>query len=289
MAAIISFLVPSQIDSSNPCCCIDAPITLERYALTTTTTPSGYSVEDTITVRGIDYVVSILLTVSGDQISGTAKFTKIRGNKIVNNLLFRQFTSFPSIPLYNQWDKIYLAGVWDTAIIELRDDATASPPTGSLNRSVTMTVEAMCLVSNTGEVVNRSIKNVSLTGSDTTGWKTNADIKLSLAAYNNSTFQVYELTLLKGALVQLYLRQVIVSGTISTFVQPQGGDKKEVNTKFRSAPTTSDYNIKFPWTNQWSIADTDNPSVSLILPSTIIYFLPSDLRIVWKIKLDGEK
>lgn len=293
MAASLKLIFPTTVDRRNPCCCISQSILHEQILLDTITNPTGYTGTGVITVRENEYDVNAVLSVAGDQIGGNISFLHRRRNITTNNLLANQRTPFPSVPIFNEWNGLRMNGFGDTGILELSDrDINDIDDSGLKNDSVSAIFEATAVQS--GVILTTDKKEFALDGSDDEAWTTRpSSITLrfvnELIAATTIQFNLDEFALL----VRPGYTQIL--GKVTSYSRPDASSSAPAivaSQQFTSPYTTSLYNTVFPWSNQWSLIDNANPSVSLLDPEIMLPVAPSpgfgsDIQIIVSIKVTG--
>jgi len=298
MPTTMKLIFPTTVDRRNPCCCLDQCIRHDQRLLDTVPNTIGYTGTGIITVRDIEYDVNANLSVAGDQIGGNVSFYNRRKRVTVDNALALQRTSFPSIPIFNEWNGLKMNGFGDTGILELSDRTLTKMAddflggSGSKNSAIEAVLEATAIRKPFNTIVSTSRKRFPLNGTDPTTWSPLAPKKVALIMPEETTittveFEINELTLVvRPSAVQIF-------GKMTSYTQRDTlGDFPidAVTKQFSSPSTTSLYNTTFPWSNQWSLIDNLNPSVSLLNPVLMFPYLPTpDLQIVVTIKVTGSQ
>ncbi len=295
MPANIKLIFPTTVNRNNPCHS-DQYIRHEQFILDTTSSPTGYAGSGIITVRNIDYEVTVALNVAGDQISGNASFYHRTKRATIDNVLIGQKTSFPSIPVFNEWAGLRLTGFGDTGILELSDKDTASVASpANTNDAIKATFEITIFKSYDYFVVSNDSQQTALTGSDADYW--------SQSNQSTITAQIVDVSLAATVQVQLSDLKLVVrpgtaqiSGTIITTVMIAGAGEGEPSTvytrveSFTSPLTASQYNSIFPWSNQWLLIDNLNPTMSLLDPHVMLPdSITADYHVVVAINIVGSK
>lgn len=301
MASRLTLVFPTTIDRRNPCCGVDQCIRHERIQLDVTPNLSGYVGVGTIKVRDHKYDVNANLTVSGDQIGGNIKFYHQRRKITVDNNLSQQRTSFPQLPVFNEWAGLRLTGFGDTGILELSDGMVGTGGggggggggTGERNSQVQAVLEATALRSPFNTIISTEQTSFDLSGTDQTQWDANEPQTVTLVLPEGD-----EITTIQFTLDELTLSvrpgQTQIFGYLTTtttrYLNIAAADPLIVQRSYSSNSTTSLYNSAFPWTNQWSLVDNLNPSISLINPGIMLPYLPTeDIIIIVTAKVIGSQ
>lgn len=287
MPATLKLIFPSTIDRSNPCCCIGQSIHHEQVILDTVPNPAGYTGTGLITIRNNQYDVNAKLSVAGDQIGGNISFLYRRRNTTVDNSLGYQKTSFPSIPILNEWVGLRMNGFGDTGILEL-SDKDLSTSGGRVNKAVSAVFEATALQKSV--IISTDKKEFALSGSDDATWSSKQSL-ITLMIPNGSAVSTIQFELNKlDLLVQPGSAQIFGKLTSYTNADSATTSADVATQQFSSSFTTSLYNSVFPWSNQWSLVDNTNPSISVVNPDIMLPFIPSsDIQIVVTFKVTGSR
>lgn len=296
MPVTMKLIFPTTVDRRNPCCCLDQCIRHDQFLLDTVPSTVGYTGTSTITVRDNDYDVTANLATAGDQIGGNIAFYNRRKRTTVDNALALQRTSFPSIPIFNEWNNLRLNGFGDTGILELSDRSLTAVDDGgggggAKNDAIDAILEVTAIRKPFNTIVSTDKKRFALDGTDATTWSPSPE-KVTLIlpeglVITTVEFEINELTLVvRPGAVQIF-------GKMSSYTKPDSLSSDPpitVTKQFSSPSTTSLYNTVFPWSNQWSLVDNLNPSVSLLNPTLMLPYLPtSDLHIVVTLKVTGSQ
>lgn len=282
-----NIVVPSVIDTSNPCCCTDTVIKLERYPLIVTTTAGGISGNSLIKIRDIDYQTAINISFGGDSLSGSVKFTKIRHNKITDNVLAPQRTAFPTVPFSHEWTGLRLYGIGDFVTLEVKDTGSVGPVTGGQNTRVTGEFKAELVQISTNTIITTVKQAYNFAGSDTLGWTDTVGTVLQLPInIPGSDLITYTIGLRKSNLVAKP-GTIQVSGTVKMTKSAAGSSSSGFTSDFNSLPTISDYNSKFPWINSWTVLDTKEPLLALLPYDATFLAVPADYRIILTLTASG--
>lgn len=286
MTTVLKLVFPVIVN--NQYCRNEHSVQHQQIFLSVTKNSIGYTSNDTITIRNDEYDVATDLSVSGDQISGTIRFYDRRRKKTINNVLYDQHTTFPNMPIRNEWYNIKINGYGDIGILEISDNNTKTSNEGYKNSDIAATLEAIAIQNSS--IISNNKTEFLLNGSDDVNWSCKPQ-SVAIGIPNNSAitsikFDITELSLLlwPGA-NEIYGKSVVRIKPDSLFYL-----EYTRYASFSSPSTTSLYNTSFPWSNQWSLIDNINPTVSLIDPKMALVFLPSDdIQVLITLKVTGDK
>lgn len=294
MITTLKMIFPTTIDRNTPICCLNQCIRHEQIALETVITPTGCTASGDIVIRDIDYSVEANLSLAGDEIGGTITFVHKRKRIPITNNLTLQKTSFPYLPIFNEWNRLKLSGFSDFITLELSNRSLTTnniEDNGERNDSINLVLEAIAIQSSTNSIISNQKTPIGLRGSDNTSYSLNRSNKSILTIQKDSIissmeFELNELTLIiEPGTAKIY-------GKLTTYIKPDitNNSTITISKPFNSQLTISLYNNTFPWSNQWSLIDNLNPSLSLISPSFITTYLPdTDVQIVVSVKVTGSQ
>lgn len=282
-----NLIVPSVTDTLNHCCCIDSPITQERYPISVVATAGGITGSGILKIRNIDYQTAINIVYGGDSLSGSAKFTKVRHNKITDNVLAPQRTAFPTVPFNHEWTGLRLYGIGDFVSLEIKDTGSSTPTTGSLNTKVSGEFKAELIQLSTNTITATAKQAFNYVGSDSAGWADATGVTLQLPVnIPGLTLITYIIGLRKSNIVVIP-GTVQASGSIKMNKVQDGISRTGFSSDFNSLPTISDYDTKFPWLNNWTILDTSEPLMALLPYDATFLAVPDDYRIIVTLTVSG--
>ncbi len=293
--AIMQFQVPATTTNQFIMPCSSAkPTILQAVEVKPVTQRNGYTYTGKITLRGIDYQVTVKLTQAGDEMSGTVDTKRIDNDKLIQNVLPPQPTAFPTMPNSNIWDRIKFSGINDYVTLIVDSNFTLSLPSGPRNKSITVGMSFTVIDTTLNKSVDSDNRPVELKGSDEKGWNLPKDIGQFHLAITNA----YE-TAIYGKVIGLYFDYDAINVSLSTnSVQISGklqywSDKDGVMTTkdvmpFSSNYESSIYNKKFPWSNKFTIFDSLNLSQGVISTSSLLPSLPQEYQIVLMITITGK-
>lgn len=280
-----NLIVPSQNNRLNSCCCTNNNKELMRVPIDIKTVAGGFAAVQNVVVNGIDYNANINVLRGAGTLSGTAKFTKIRHNRIFENILSAQPTAYPALPFANEWHGLKLYGLGDFASLEILNDLLLIPGVG-VNSSVSGKFELELWKTSTNEIVNTKATQFALLGDDASGWLYEPATELSIVINDFGSSPVVYTTKLSNFSVGLKPGSVNCDGDIN-IVRAEDSSKLVRSWSFSSGSTDSKYNSFFPWINSWAIVDTSMPSESLTPFNSTDLNVPQGYRLRTVISVSG--
>lgn len=256
-----SLIVPSNLNRLNPCCCTNNNKELIRIPINIQTVAGGFAAVENIVVNDIDYLADISILRGAGTLLGVARFTKIRHNRIYDNILAAQPTAYPALPFANEWHGLKLYGLGDFASFEILNDLVLTPGVG-VNTSVSGKFELELWRTSTNKIVDSKSIQFQMLGDDASGWRYEPSTDLNVVINDFGSNPVTYTTTLSNFSLGLKPGSASCDGDIR-IVRIENMDNIVRTWSFSSGATASKYNSSFPWLNSWAIFDTAMPSESL--------------------------
>lgn len=279
-----SLIVPSKSVRIDPCCCANNNKELVRIPINIKTTASGFAAAQDIVINDIDYSANIDISLMANSLQGIAKFTKIRHNRISENVLAAQPTAYPSLPFANEWNGLKLYGLGDFASFEVLNDLTLTPGVG-VNSTVSGRFDLELWKTSSNEIVETKSVQFKMLGDDASGWLYEQAVDLNLVINDFGLTPIIYAAKLSNFFVGLKPGFVECSGDINIVRTESSSSTRSWS--FSSGSTDSKYNSSFPWLNSWAIIDSSMPSASLTPFSQVDLNVPTGYRIRAVVSVSG--